>query len=162
MTSRMCSVLVALLFVGCVPEHYGPQIRRWGEPEAHIVVPLDAPECAFWAVREAWSYLSPRVPLVVTRGIPGNPVRGQIAIDWSEPEGTAKGLTTQWLEGNTTIRATVQVHDCSVRLIAHELGHAMGLPNTDFDGDLMNGHFYDGGWELSKDERAALRSSGAD
>lgn len=152
--------LTALQLTGCAsasaPLRPELGIRRWGTESARIVIDHRAPECMFWAVREALDVLRPRVNVAVERGMVSQPAPGEILVVWGQPSG-ALGLTTSWQDERFVYRAIVLVPECRARLLAHELGHAFGLVNVSERGRLMTTAYRDGGYTLSLPERNALR-----
>lgn len=75
------AVIVALLvFVtcgGCAPSLGG---KRWSPATVTVSIDPAAPECAEWAVDEAWRLLKPGRPMLVRRGL--GLTHGRIQVLW--------------------------------------------------------------------------------
>lgn len=160
----LVALLVAMaLLTSCAPRQppRAPELRTWAYDQATVVVPLDAPPCLLWTVQEAWEFLGPRVAVTIRTGWPKSPADGEIALEWSKPE-SSLGLATlwgdrpAWKDSRRVTRALVQVNECKLRLVAHELGHALGLVNVEEPSRLMTRVYREGGYALTAAERVAL------
>jgi hypothetical protein len=137
----------------------------WGAPLLVLIVPFDAPTCAWWAAEQAWEVLSPVTGLEIRLGVESavvGPIDGLVTLTWdAPPDPSAKGLTAAWRRhsprGLETVSANVWIDTCDARLFAHELGHALGLRDKDHPGDVMHWRYADGGWRLSEAEQRHLK-----
>jgi hypothetical protein len=109
-------------------------------------------------VSEAWSILHPAVDVALGVGMLEELGPGDIQIVWGDPAAyfpefpTAVGATAML---PTHDRGLIVLEVCSVRVMAHELGHALGLVDVDDPTRLM--HWADpSGFALSVDDRAVL------
>lgn len=163
-----------LFFLGCAtiqwrPEPPGvPNVPRvWGPKLAVVVVPFDAPPCALWTAYQAWELLAPSVPVIIRLG-DDDPGFGRIVIRWQSPatmvppNPDALGVTIQTFNRKleTAYAAETFVNHCEVRLLAHELGHALGLRDQDDPGSVMHWTYPGGGWRIDADERSILDATG--
>lgn len=154
-------LLALALATGCAPVQRPPRqpvipLRHWAYDHALVTVDDAAPPCAVWAAHEAFDVLRPRLDVTIARGPVHEPLAGEIVVEWKRPVG-ALGLTWTWGNWRSISRALVQVDACATRLFSHEIGHALGLENTEIAGMLMVREYPRGGFVLSERERAALR-----
>ena len=153
------AILVAIIYLaGCAgPQKPQNDLRQWAHESAVIVVDNEAPPCLFQAVLDALDFLRPRVNVSVERGLMKPPRPGEIVIRWRQQPPGALGITWASLDSKYVYRATIDVPQCHMRLVAHELGHAFGLENVEQKNRLMT-HAYNQGWFLlSQAEVEALR-----
>lgn len=141
---------------------FGP----WGEPGFEVVISPVAPPCAFWAAQQALQFLNPRVSTVVRVGV-DEPRKGVVIVNWASPQeaqlsSTALGITLIAYSRSTSfvMYADMYVKHCDVRLLAHELGHALGLHDTDAPGTLMHWTYPTGGYVLTEEQRRTLDNTG--
>lgn len=159
--------LLFLLLVSCTINQPKPTIRTWGPTTTTIVLPPNAPPCAKTTLIAAYKVLAQTTPIIKT-GIKSTPHTGEILIIWNQPESNLinsvlLGQTRTWVIPNKTtenhqfiMKATIESKYCNVRLLAHELGHALGLKDTIDPGRLMTHFFPTGDWKLTKEERIIL------
>lgn len=152
------AILAAIIHLsGCsTVQPETPKLRRWAHESALIIIDHKAPDCFFWAVRDALDLLRPRVNVTVEKGLANPPRPGEIVVRWRQPT-HGLGLTTAWVDDRYVYRAIVDVPECRLRLVAHELGHAFGLANTMEPERLMTTRYSNGWFAMTIHERAALR-----
>ncbi len=150
--------LCAFALSSCAPSLGG---KRWAPASVTVVLDPAAPRCAEWAVQEAWLLLRPRRSLAIQRG--GSLAVGRIVLLWGHPADYPRTLAVtfpfgdqpSWADSDVITRAVIVAGDCSPRLIAHELGHALGLPHAEHG--LMAPVYHEGDYRLSRRQRRALR-----
>ncbi len=161
LVAALVFVVVALIVAtleGCAPSLQG---KRWSPPTVTVALDPSAPECAEWAVSEAWKLLKPGRPLTIRRG--GAFGYGDIAVIWGLPLDYPRTLAVtyplgdrkEWAKSRSIVRAVVVANQCNPRLLGHELGHALGLPHA--ESGLMAPIFEFGDYSLSRRQRRALR-----
>lgn len=155
-----CTARTTNLHVAHPPPH-----STWPFETVLVVIPFDAPQCAWWAAEQAWSLLDPSAVLELRLGVESattGPLGSTVTVTWgAPPDPSAKALTAAWRRGEEpqahTVSANIWIQDCDVRLFAHELGHVLGLRDRDAPGSIMHWRYSDGGWSLSRAERAHLK-----
>lgn len=163
MKSLLSTLVACLLIVSChairpdEPEPFGV----WVHPTMRVVLPNDAPWCAWIAVEEAWKVLAPAVGLEVVNGLedarPG-PIPGSVTVVFEHPPiPSAIGLSRMYFSEDGITSGVLWAGQCDVRLFAHELGHQLGLKDKDAPGELMHWAYPAGGWVLSGVEKEHLR-----
>lgn len=139
------------------PEHY----YHWQPKHMRVLLPLDAPECAFWTLQEAWKLLEPGVGVSVQLGTPRELSEGQVRVFWAAPDRAEALAMSGWQHRGWEIdRSDMWITVCDVRVMAHELGHILGLPDVHSPGRVMHFSAPEIGWELVESEREVLRSAG--
>lgn len=140
------------------------RLRTWGFSSAIIIVQQDAPACLAPTIQKAWLFLNPSVYVEIVPSVVREPRIGEIMVRWKRPAKASligvAGIwaeTPDWTAAKHIMRARIDVEKCDVRLLAHELGHALGLINVDEPGQLMSTIYTHGGWELSPAEIRVLR-----
>lgn len=160
----LASLLTSLVLGSCLPlpraKAPSQELQHWGYPTLTVVVQSHAPECVWVALEEAWKLLKPKTHLQVRLGVEDaseGPLDGVVTLWLKEaPDPRAEGMTLSWRRGGVIRSAAVWVEQCDVRLFAHELGHALGLPDRHAPGSVMHGSFDEAGWDISPAERAHL------
>lgn len=68
------------------------------------------------------------------------------------------GVTLQWVSKDGFLHSSnIRQAVCNIRVAAHELGHALGIPHNNIEGSLMFPVFEKGGWLVTGQEREWAR-----
>jgi hypothetical protein len=134
-------------------------------PSWRAVAPVDVtvdaalPDCAgafAVAIGDFWSQHTDRMVLrVVDLGGRRQPMFGEILVVAADRPGDVVATTFRKVTRDgqiTAARVLIEPDFCWPDIAAHELGHALGLPDTSARGTIMCRHEECSGWALSADE----------
>jgi hypothetical protein len=157
--------VLVLFLMGCAdePDHSEPFARFTSRPVL-LQASSDLRDACFESIDQSIAFFRESgvtmAITVVDPGAPsvnGIPVRGVIGIYPGVPQHLQALAETKraFTIGGDILAADIVLREanpysCEALAIAHELGHALGLVNTDDAGNLMNGTFGLGGWSLTE------------